>query len=71
MSIINSEVQKLKNKKVIVNTDKRTGDCISGVFTRSKKDGSHRMILNPKNFNKFICYRHFKMQSVQNVSNVL
>ena len=50
MSIINSEVQKLKNKKVIVNTDKRTGDYISGVFTRSKKDGSHRMILNPKNF---------------------
>ena len=69
MSIINSEIQKLKSKKAIVNTDKRTGDYISGIFTRGKKDGSHRMILNFKNFNKFICYRHFKMQSIQNVLN--
>ena len=70
MSIINSEIQKLKSKTVIVNTDKRTGDYISGVFTRSKKDVSHRMILNLKNFNKFIFYRHFKMESIQNVLNV-
>ena len=71
MSIINSEIQKLKSKKVIVNTDKRTGDYISGVFARSKKDGSHTMILNLKNFNKFICFRHFKMESIQNVLNAI
>ena len=71
MSIINSEIQKLKSKKVIVNTDKGTGDYISGIFTRIKKDDSHRMILNLKNFNKFICYRHFKMESMQNVLNVV
>ena len=68
MNIINSEIQKLKSKTVILNTDKRTGDYISGVLTRSKKDGSHRMILNLKNF---ICYRHFKMESKQNVLNVI
>ena len=71
MSIINSEIQKLKSKKVIVYTSKRTGDYISGVFTGSKKDSSHRMILNLKNFNKFICYRYFKMESIQNVLNVI
>ena len=71
MSIINSEIKKIKSKKVIVNTDKRTGDYISGVFTRSKKDGSHRTILNLKNFNNFICYRDFKMESRQNVLNVI
>ena len=49
MNIINSEIQKLKSKTVILNTDKRTGGYISGVLTRSKKDGSHRMILNLKN----------------------
>ena len=53
MSIINSEIQKLKSRKVIVNTDKRTGDYISVVFIRSKKDGSHRMILNFKNLQTF------------------
>ena len=51
MSIINSEIQKLKNKKVIINTNKRTSNYISGGFTRSKKHSSHKMILNLKNFN--------------------
>ena len=37
MSIINSEIQKLKSKKVIVNTDKVAGDYISGVFPEVKK----------------------------------
>ena len=71
MGIVNSEIQKLRSKKVIVNTDKITADYIPGVFTRTKKDGSHRMILNLKNFNKFICYRYFKMESIQNVLNVI
>ena len=67
MSIINSEIQKLKGKKVIVNTDKRT----VMTFTRSNKDGSHRMILNLKIFNKLICYRYFKMESIQKMLNVI
>ena len=71
MSITNSEIQKLKSKKVIVNTGKRTGDYVSGVFTKSKKDGSHRITLNLKNFNKFICYRYFKMESIHNVLKML
>ena len=50
MSNINSEIQKIKSKNVIVNTDKTGMDYISGVFTRGKKDGSHRMILNLKSF---------------------
>ena len=62
---INSEIQKIKSKKVIVNTDK------TRLFTRSKKDGSQRMILNLKNFNKFTCYRHFETKSIQNVLTVI
>ena len=72
MSIIKSEIQRLKSKKVIVNADKKkTGNYISGSFTRSKRDGSHRIILDLKNFNKFICYRHFNMHSIQNILNVI
>ena len=29
------------------------------------------MILNLKNFNKFTCYRHFKMKSIQNVLKMI
>ena len=50
MNIINSDIQKFKSKKVIVNTDKRIEDYISGVFTRSKKCGSARLIWTLKNF---------------------
>ena len=58
-------------KKVTINTDKRTRAYISGVFTRSKNDGNHRMILNLKNFNKFICYRRFKMELIENLLNLI
>ena len=71
MSITNSEIEKLKSKTVIVNADKRTGFTFLVFLPKVKKDGSHRMILNLKNLNKFICYRHFKMESIQNVLNVI
>ena len=71
MSFANSEIQKLKSKKVIVNTDKGTRDYTFAVFTMTEKDGSHRMILNLENFIKFICNRHFKMESIQNALNVI
>ena len=29
------------------------------------------MMLNLKSFNKVICYRHFKMESIQSVVNVI
>ena len=41
------------------------------VFTRSKKDGSKRMILNLKRLNKFVDYKHFKMESLQNVLELI
>ena len=40
-------------------------EFISGIFLREKKDGSYRMILNLKQSNEFIVYRHFKMESLQ------
>ena len=46
--IIDSEVNKLLKKKVIVPTNINEGDFVSSIFTRTKKDRSHRMILNLK-----------------------
>ena len=65
--VTETEIEKLLNKGVIVGTDRETGDFISSVFLREKKDGSHRMILNLKALNKNIVYHHFKMDTLGSV----
>jgi len=65
--IIDTEIIKLLNKGVIEQTQTESGEYISSLFTRPKKDGSKRMILNLKGLNSYIEYNHFKMESIQNV----
>ena len=65
------EIQSLLNKGAIVPTDHEKGDYYSSVFTTPKKDGSSRMILNLTGLNKFLEYRHFKMESLTTVVNMV
>ena len=60
-SIIQSEIDKLLKKKVIIPTQKQEGDFVSNIFLRAKKDGTFRMILNLKRLNNDLNYQHFKM----------
>ena len=60
---IDAEIKKLLIKKVI-KPCKKEGGFISNIFTRPKKDGTKRMILNLKKFNENIEYKHFKMESL-------
>ena len=62
---IDEEIQKLLKKKVIQKSKPETGQIVSPIFVREKKDGSHRMILNLKALNEKIEYQKFKMESVQ------
>lgn len=62
--VIRSEVQKLLSKQVISHCDYVPGKVISPVFTRQKKDGSHRMILNLKLVIAQVTYHHFKMSTL-------
>ena len=41
------------------------------IFTREKRDGSYRMILNLKQLNNHIESEHFKMESLQSVLNII
>ena len=54
--IINSEIQKLLDKGVIVQCDREPNDFVSTGFTREKKYGSSRTILNLKCLNEFVRY---------------
>ena len=54
-------------KKVIVPTNINESDFVSSIFTRTKKDGSYRMILNFKKLNTFADSPNFKIESIRNV----
>ena len=63
MKIIDKEIEKLSDKKVISKCEITPGQFISPVFTRPK-DGSHCMILSLKQLNNDITYHHFKMDTL-------
>ena len=66
-----AEVQKLLDKEVITKTTHDVDEFISTTFTRPKRDGSHRLILNLKKLNEHIAYHHFKMDSLQSAVQLL
>ena len=68
---MNLEIKKLLKKKVIVPTTVSPGDFFSTIFLRIKKDNSYRMILNLKKLNEQFQKIHFKMESIQNVINMI
>ena len=55
--IVDEEISKLFRKGVIVNTTREPNDYVSRIFTRTKKDGNYRMILNLKTFNEFLKFK--------------
>ena len=70
--IVKKEVALLKGKNIVAKANVTENNTfVSGVFTRSKKDGSERMILNLKRLNKFVEYKHFKMESLQIVLELI
>ena len=71
LDIVKAEVDKLLSKQVICESRRERNDYLSNVFTRNKKDGGKRMILNLKQFNTHITYRHFKMESINQVIDIV
>ena len=57
-------IQELLVKNAICTCERETGDFVSTIFLRRKPNGSYRMILNLKNFNKYVDYCKFKMDTL-------
>ena len=68
--IVSAEIAKLLAKGVIIPAAQETGEFISTIFLRPKKDGTHRTILNLKACNEFIAYHHFKMDTLKAAVNM-
>ena len=70
-SLLKVEVKKLLKKRAVVSCEHEQGEFISPIFLRDKNDGSHRLILNLKGLNKYLEYKHFKMQTFQSVLSLI
>ena len=68
---IMSEVNKLRNKSLVINPAHEEGGFISPMFLRSKLNGTNRGILNNKSFNKTLEYNHFKMETIRSVPHLI
>ena len=63
--VIDNEVGKLLKKGVFRPSEREDGDHFSSLFTREKKDGTYRTILNLKSLNQDCDTAHFKMESLK------
>ena len=64
--IIELEIAKMLDKGIIEKVAHEPNEIVSNIFTRPKKDCTHRVILNLKEFNKYISH-HFKMDSLTTI----
>ena len=64
-AIIDNEIEKFLQKGIIRRSSFEDGQVISPIFTRPKKDGSHRVIFNLKRLNESVSYHHFKMDTLE------
>ena len=70
-SKINCEIKSLEQKRVIEKCVHEPGEFISRIFTRPKKNGSVRLILDLSDLNKSVKYQHFKMDSIHTAMTLL
>ena len=69
--IVRQEIKTLLEKGVIQHSHDEPGEFISTIFLRPKPDGSFRMILNLKEFNKSVEHHHFKMDTLDTVTKMI
>jgi hypothetical protein len=68
---MDQEIAKMLAKGVVEVATHTPGEVMSNIFIRSKKDGSHRLILNLKDLNQFISYHHFKMDMLHSILKLI
>ena len=69
--VITAEIKKLLAKRVLELASPEPGQIISPIFLIPKPDGTHRMILNLKHFNNYVTYRHFKMDTLSTITQLM
>ena len=71
MSNINLEVNKMLKQGVIEQTNPSEDQFVGHLFLRPKKSGGFRPVFNLKPLNRFIIYKHFKMETMRDLMNMI
>ena len=69
--IIDQEIAKMLAKGIVEVATHTSGEVVSNIFIRPKKDGSHRLILNLKGLNQFVSYHNFKMDTLHSILKLI
>lgn len=70
-NVIDIELTKFLEKGIIAHSCHERGEIMSPIFTRPKKDGSHRVIFNLKRLNEHVAYHHFKMDTLETAVSLM
>jgi len=69
--ILKQQVDKLLSLGVVELATPSINQILSPIFVVPKTDGTFRLILNLKSLNEFVVYRHFKMENINRVRELL
>ena len=69
--LMQAQIDKTLEKGEIEESRHETGEFVSNIFSRPKKDGTVRVILNLKNLNKKVEYHHFKMETLNHAIQLM
>ena len=70
-NFIDSEVRALLEKNAICHSTLHPRGFCSNDFVVQKKGGGGRLVLNLREFNQFVIYRHFKMEGIHMLRDLL
>ena len=71
LNVLDTEIQNLQKKGVVQLAQFHPDQYISTMFVVPKKDGGNRPIINLKRLNQNIPYRHFKMEGIHMLKDLL
>ena len=69
--IIDQQIMEFLQLGIVEEAAHAQQEFLSNVFSRHKRNGSSRLILNLVHLNKFIQYHHFKMDTIETVMNLM
>ena len=70
-SLIEQEVKAMLEKGAVQKAKEMKGQFLSNLFLVSRKGGGNRPVINLKNLNSIISYKHFKMEGLHLLKELL